>query len=73
MEQAPALAPQALDQIAALALGARVVVDPWSGRAELDRIARRSLDLDREKVPLSVTPLMPYLRYAEMTAKNTSR
>ena len=73
MEQAPALAPQALDQIAALALGARVVVDPWSGRAELDRSPAVPLTSIREKVPLSVTPLMPYLRYAEMTAKNTSR
>src|SRR5262249_5933391 len=35
--QAPPLAPERLDQIPALSLGARVVVDPWSGRLALDR------------------------------------
>jgi hypothetical protein len=72
-EQAPALEPQALDQIAALPLGARVVVDPWSGRVELDRSPSVPLTSIREKVPLSVTPLMPFIKYAEMTARHTSR
>ncbi|HLG58184.1 MAG TPA: M48 family metalloprotease, partial [Vicinamibacterales bacterium] len=37
MKQAPALMPDSLEQIAALQLGARLVVDAWSGRVTLDR------------------------------------
>ena len=65
IEQAPALAPQNLDQIPALSLGARIVVDPWSDRLVLDRSPAVPLASLREKVPLAVTPLMPYVRYAE--------
>src|SRR4029077_12726935 len=41
MKQAPALAPDSLDQIAALQLGARLVVDSGSGRLVLGRLAAR--------------------------------
>ena len=65
MKQAPALAPDSLDQIAALQLGARLVVDPWSGRLALDRSPAVPLTSVREKVPLAVTQLMPVIRYVE--------
>ena len=68
MAKAPALAPERLDQIAALPLGARLVVDPWSGRAEFVRSAAIPLVSAREKVPFAVTPLMPYIRYADAPA-----
>jgi hypothetical protein len=68
MQQAPALVPERLDQIAALPLGARVVVDPWSGRVELLRTENVPLVSAREKVPLAITPLMPYVRYSESPA-----
>ncbi len=68
MRQAPALSPESLDQIAALPLGARIVVDPWSGRLVLDRSPAVPLASIREKVPLAVTPLMPYIKYAEAPA-----
>jgi hypothetical protein len=68
MAKAPALAPERIDQIAALPLGARLVVDPWSGRAEFVRSAAVPLVSAREKVPFAVTPLMPYIRYAEAPA-----
>jgi len=67
MDQSPALAPERLDQIAALPLGTRVVVDPWSGRLTLDRSPAVPLASIREKVPLAVTPLMPYIKYMEPT------
>jgi hypothetical protein len=51
------------DRIAALPLGARTVLDPWSGRLALDRSPAIPLSSAREQVPLSVTPLMPYLTY----------
>jgi hypothetical protein len=65
MQKAPALMPDSLEQIAALQLGARLVVDPWSGRLALDRSPAVPLTSVREKVPLAVTPLMPVIRYAQ--------
>ena len=65
MQQAPALAPERLDQIAALPLGARLVVNPWNGRVDLAPAEAVALHSAREKVPFAVTPLMPYIKYAE--------
>jgi len=65
MKQAPALRPDSLEQIAALQLGARLVVDAWSGKVALDRSPAVPLMSVREKVPFAVTPLMPVIRYAE--------
>jgi hypothetical protein len=64
MKQAPPLMPDSLEQIAALQLGARLVVDAWSGRVALDRSPAVPLMSVREKVPFAVTPLMPVIRYA---------
>ena len=64
MKQAPALNPDNLDQIAALQLGARLVVDAWSGKVALDRSPAVPLMSVREKIPFAVTPLMPVIRYA---------
>lgn len=66
MQQSPELAPQRLDQIPALSLGARLVVDPWTSRLELLRTASYPVNSIREKVPLAVAPLTPYVRYVEM-------
>ncbi len=71
MKQAPALMPDNLEQIAALQLGARLVVDAWSGRVALDRSPAVPLMSVREKVPFAVTPLMPVIRYAEPLAVAT--
>jgi Peptidase family M48 len=65
IQHAPPLMPNNLEQIAALQLGARLVVDPWSDRVMLDRSPAVPLTSVREKVPLAVTPLMPVIRYAE--------
>jgi hypothetical protein len=71
MKQAPPLRPDSLDQIAALQLGARLVVDAWSGKVVLDRSPAVPLMSVREKVPFAVTPLMPVIRYAEPLAVGT--
>jgi hypothetical protein len=68
MKQAPPLRPDSLEQIAALQLGARLVVDAWSGRVALDRSPAVPLMSVREKIPFAVTPLMPVIRYAEPLA-----
>jgi len=71
MKQAPPLMPDSLEQIAALQLGARLVVDAWSGRVALDRSPAVPLMSVREKIPFAVTPLMPVIRYAEPLAVGT--
>jgi hypothetical protein len=65
IQNAPALDPERIDQVAALPLGGRVTVDPWSGRTELLRAASVPLASAREKASLAVTPLVPYLRYVD--------
>jgi hypothetical protein len=64
MKHAPPLNPDNLQQITALQLGARLVVDTWSGKVTLDRSPAVPLVSVREKVPFAVTPLMPVIRYA---------
>jgi hypothetical protein len=71
MKQAPPLMPDSLEQIAALQLGARLVVDAWSGRVALDRSPAVPLMSIRENTPFAVTPLMPVIRYAEPLDVNT--
>ena len=71
-QQAPPLVPDSLEQIAALPLGARLVVDPWSDRLTLDRSPNVPLVSVREKVPFAVTPLMPVIRYAEPQGAGTA-
>jgi hypothetical protein len=58
---APALEPASIAQLAALPLGGRVKLDPWSARIELMQNNRVALLSAREKMPFQVTPLMPYL------------
>jgi len=58
---APSLDPTKLDQIAALPIGARVKVDPWSDQVELLKAKPVPLLSAREKMPFEVTPFMPFL------------
>jgi hypothetical protein len=57
----PALAPDKIDQISALPIGARVKLDPWSDRVELLKSKPVALLSAREKMPFEVTPFMPFL------------
>ena len=58
---APALDPKRLDQIAALPLGGRVKVDPWSDQVELTKAKPVALTSAREKLEFEITPYFPYL------------
>ena len=69
IQKSPALSPGRLDQVAALPMGARVVVDPWTGRVELMSTSNVPLASAREKASMSVTPLVPYLRYVDADVK----
>jgi len=61
LASAPALDDRRLDQIAALPLGGRIKVDPWSDRVELAKGKAVALSSAREKMPFEVTPFFPYL------------
>ncbi|HLK33738.1 MAG TPA: M48 family metalloprotease [Terriglobales bacterium] len=58
---APQLEPQRIDQIAALPLGARIKVDPWSNQVELMHARPVALLSPHEKMPFEVTPFFPDL------------
>ena len=68
---APKLEMAKLDQIAALPLGGRVRVDPWSAKIELVKAKPVPLLSAREKMPFEVTPFYIYLtrQNAETPAK----
>ena len=61
LANAPQLEMRRTDQIAALPLGARVKLDPWTSRIELVKTKAVSLTSAREKMPFEVTPFFPYL------------
>ena len=70
---APALAPDKLDQIAALPIGSRVKLDPWSDQVQLVKAKPVSLLSAREKMPFQVTPFEPFLtRYEKPTNSLTA-
>jgi hypothetical protein len=61
LSTAPQLDAQRLDQIAALPLGGRIRLDPWSDRIELAKSKPVTLALASEKRPFEITPFFPYL------------
>jgi len=65
MNSAPELEMRRTDQVAALPLGGRIKLDPWTSRVELIKAKPVSLTSAREKMPFEVTPFFPYLsRYS---------
>jgi Peptidase family M48 len=58
---APALDEHRIDQIAALPLGGRIKLDPWSDQVELVKARPVTLALAREKMPFEITPFFPFL------------
>lgn len=61
LASAPALQENRLDQIAALPLGGRVKVDPWTDQVELSKAKPTALASAREKMEFEITPFFPYL------------
>ncbi|MGH9510781.1 MAG: M48 family metalloprotease [Terriglobales bacterium] len=61
LNSAPQLQPERTDQIAALPLGGRIKVDPWSDRIELVKTKPVAILTPTEKMPFEVTPFFPYL------------
>jgi hypothetical protein len=61
LNSAPQLDERKKDQIAALPLGGRIKVDPWSSQASLAKAKPVALLSAREKMPFEVTPVFPYI------------
>jgi hypothetical protein len=61
LTNAPKLEENRLDQIAALPLGGRVKLDPWSNRLEMMKTKPVVLLSPQEKMPFEVAPFFPYL------------
>jgi len=61
LTNAPQLDNQRIDQIAALPLGGRIKLDPWSDEVELVKARPVTLTLAREKMPFEITPFFPFL------------
>src|SRR5580658_3345337 len=66
---APALEKQRLDQIAALPIGSRVKLDPWSNQLTMMNANPVALLSPREKMPFEVTPFFPSLSYSQADRK----
>ena len=60
-EGAPELEEENLDQIAALPLGSRIRLDPWTNAISLLPPQPAALRTSQDKLPFEVTPFMPHL------------
>jgi hypothetical protein len=73
LQAAPALQPGDKNQVAALPMGSRLKLDPWSAGVTLMKSRPISLLSARDKMPFEVTPLVPYLtRYVESSSSQAS-
>ena len=72
LSSAPQLEMLRIDQIAALPLGGRVKLDPWSNRLEMMKTKPVVLLSPQEKMPFEVTPFFPYLTRLSTTPVETA-
>ena len=61
MTSSPQFDAKKIDQIAALPLGGRVKIDPWTNQLELIKTKPVALMSAAEKMPFEVTPFYPFL------------
>ena len=74
MDTAPELQIRNKDQISALPLGSRVIVDPWSDQLRMLNKPTPALVSPKEKMPFQITPFMVYLtRQSESRPISESR
>jgi hypothetical protein len=65
----PTLQKQRLDQIAALPIGSRIKLDPWSDQVTMMNASPVALVSPQEKMPFEVTPFFPVLTYSQSNRK----
>jgi len=59
------LDPKSTQQVAALPLGTRIELAPWTSRLTLNKASSVEALTLREKMPLQITPVRPYERYLD--------
>lgn len=69
LNSAPALEKQRLDQTAALPIGSRIRLDPWSNQISMMNANPIAPVTASEKMPFEVTPYFPFLRYSQADRK----
>jgi Peptidase family M48 len=69
LDSAPALQRRSLDQIAALPIGSRIRLDPWSNQIEMLNANPLAPLSASEKMPFEVTPFFPFLKYSQADRK----
>lgn len=69
LASAPKLDEKRVDQIAALPIGSRVKLDPWSNHLAMVNANPVTLVSAKEKMPFEVTPFFPYLSYSQNDQK----
>ncbi|HTU41080.1 MAG TPA: M48 family metalloprotease [Candidatus Aquilonibacter sp.] len=69
LNSAPALEKQSLDQIAALPIGSRIKLDPWSNQITMMNTNPVAPLSAGEKMPFEVSPFFPFLRYSQTDRK----
>ncbi|HKW89222.1 MAG TPA: hypothetical protein VJN21_10755 [Candidatus Acidoferrales bacterium] len=72
MKLAPPIQKGKIDQITALPLGARIVLNSWDDSVDLAKAKPVQLLTAREKIPFEVTPFMPYLTHYTTPSADTS-
>jgi hypothetical protein len=70
LTSAPELEPQRTDQIAALPLGGRIKLDPWTDQVEMAKAKPVALASAKEKMPFEITPFFPYLTRLSTSGDN---
>src|SRR5271165_3355403 len=68
VSSAPALQTKDVKQIAALPLGGRIKLDPWSDQLSIKKTQPVRLLSASEKMPFEVTPMFPYLTRVSLSA-----
>ncbi len=68
-DSAPTLEKQRIDQVAALPIGSRIKLDPWSNQLTMMNANPVALVSSREKMPFEVTPFFPFLSYSQADKK----
>jgi len=73
LQNAPPLETDKLDQVAALPLGGRLHVDPWSGAVELVKTQGVALLSPGEKLQFEIAPVFLYLTRKDQGAMTASK
>jgi hypothetical protein len=72
LTSAPALEIHKTEQIAALPLGSRIKLDPWSNQITLIKTKPVALTSASEKMPFEITPFFPHLTRISDAGKDTA-